>query len=64
MMQDKNSLQYLISLREESRNRYERKPQKLIKSGEVKPVTGYDYHYPLNGFPWICGSYKSQVENF
>lgn len=63
--EDRDSLEYLIQLKEKYDNRYEGKPFKPRPSEVAqshKPVTGYDF--PLGGFPLICGSYKSQVENF
>lgn len=61
MTEDRNSLEYLIALREKFNNRYEDKPVKPRPAAIPQPQTQHDY--PLGGWPWICGGFKNQGEN-
>ncbi len=66
-MEDRNSLEYLIALREKYQNRYKGKQFKPCrpetKAAEVPQRQQIKFDYPLNGFSYLCGGLKDQADN-
>lgn len=60
-MEDRDSLEYLIKLKEKYAGRYEDKPQKPKAAETAQAQIKHDS--PLSRWPFICGGIKTQEDN-